>query len=182
MSADADLPPSPRLAPLLERSDSRQVCLIDQPDRLTPWLALPQTPMSGGARIDVSLRPVTFRPNAADHPASRPLSHTMSHPMSHTMSHTQGHPMNHPPGLEAFASAYDAAALMSIGMLRKRPQERFSQARRIAFWELGRELMGLETDLQWSAPWLLAFWVPQDCRLEGLWLLELDIQSVPRIA
>lgn len=149
MSAEEGVGPSPRLAPLLLQSDSRQVCLLDQSDRLTPWLALPQASTRGDVRVDLSLRPVTCRSDAAD---QTPTSETLD-------------------------SAYDAAAQVSIWMLRKRPQERFSQARRVAFWELGRELMGLETNLHWRAPWLLAFWVPQDCRLQGLWLLELEIQA-----
>ncbi len=149
MTAKVGHPSGPRLTPVLEHSASRQVCLLDQSDRLTPWIALPASLHRRGASIDLSLRPVTCHSDTADQI----------------------------PGLEAIDSAYDAAAQVSIWLLRKRPHERFSQARRVAFWELGRELMGLETNLHWRVPWLLAFWVPLDCRLQGLWLLEIEIQA-----
>ncbi len=149
MSAALDLMSGPRLAPVLEQSADRQICLLDQPDRLTPWLALPEPVLGQAAQLDLSLRPVEPR-GEVDHQTWR---------------------------LDQFDSAYDTPAQLSIWMLRKRPQERFSQARRLAFWELGRELMGLETHISWRAPWLVAFWLPRDCRLQGLWLLELDLHA-----
>ncbi len=143
---------NPRLAPVLRlepEQTSRQVCLLDSSNRLSPWVS--GVGHAGAqAELDFSLRPVVLEGAKGD---SRP-------------------------GLGQFASAYDSPACLSIWLLRKRPEERCSQARRLAFWELGAAVMGLEKTLALPRPWQFAFWVPGDSRFKGLWLLDLDLRPL----
>lgn len=143
-------PPSPRMAAVLKTAGaqpSRQVCLLDAPNRLTPWISGAELGLAR-AEFDLSLRPVISRGTGEKGRSE----------------------------LDQYASAYDAPARLSVWLLRKRPEESFAQARRLAMWELGTAVMGIEKTLCLSAPWQFACWVPGDCRVEGCWLLDVDLR------
>ncbi len=173
---------SPRLAPVLKLDPdqaNRQVCLLDSNNRLTPWIAgsgavgagLPATRVA----LDLSLRPVMLQPGTSQHGRSQHGTPHSGKSQTGALARSEGEPGQ---SLARFESAYEAPACLSIWLLRKRPEERFTQARRLAFWELGAAIISLEKTLDLPTPWQFGFWIPADCRVQGLWLLDLDWRVV----